>query len=222
MDAVPVVDGRADEKWLDSVLKENALLKKRNKPLTTEFGEVCIRFTDAVLCDARLGFKKFDKLTKAEVCSRVYLHICNNVTKYRSGTTEKPSNWLITIAKNRMIQVVGELLRSEVVSDAVAAVVGSEMLAKMSGIARNAPANRVLSDRVAALAGFQFNRKTKETIFGQVWRDSWYRRDGLTVADRAKKHGRVNAARVAMQCAVHGSVSDELLKLLKDRRNGRT
>lgn len=215
-------DGKVDEMWLDAVLRENSERMAENKPLTPEFGAVCIRFTDAVMCDAKLNFRKLDKLMKAEVCSKVYLHICKRAGMYRTSPDSKPSNWLITVVKNRMIQAVGEILRSEKISDIVSAVVGSETLAKMSGIDRNSSANRILSERVAALADFQLDRKTKESIFGQVWRNSWFRRDNLTVAERSRKHGRAHAVRVASQSSVSESGRKELLKILEERKNGRT
>ena len=219
---IPVTGGKVDESWLGSVLADNAARSIRGDELSPEFGAMCIRFTDVVLCDANLGFKNFDKVTKAEVCSIVYAHLCSQVGKYDPESGTKPSNWVYTVVKNRMIQAVKDVVRSRKVSDIVSAVVGSETLAKMSSIDRNAPANRILSEKVAALAGFQLDRKAKESIFGQVWRDSWFRRDNRTLSQRARKHGRAHAASVARQCSVDDGGRAELLQLLEERKNGRS
>jgi len=222
MEQLPTINGRVDEAWLDGVLRENALRSSRHAELTPEFGAVCIRFTDAVLNDGKMDFCKLDKLTKAEVCSIVYLHVCRQAAKYDPKSCSKPSNWVYTLVKNRMINAVNEVLNSDEVSKAVAAVVGRDALDRMDGIARNAPANRVLSERNDALREFCLNRGVKETLFTQAWRDSWFRRDGKTVLQRAKHHRRLQAVKVSGQVSLSDSDREELKKLIEERRNGRT
>ena len=222
MEQLPTINGRVDEAWLDRVLRENALRSARNAELTPEFGSVCIRFTDAVMNDGSMNFCRLDKLTKAEVCSIVYLHVCRKVAKYDAKSCAKPSNWVYTLVKNRMINAVNEVLNSDEVSKAVAVVVGREALDRMDGIDRNAPANRVISERNDALREFCLNRGVKETLFTQAWRDSWFRRDGKTVLQRARHHNRLQAVKVSGQVALSDSDREELKKLIEERRNGRT
>lgn len=222
MEKMPIIDGKVDEKWLDAVLRENAIRASSNMALTEDFGAVCLRFTDAVICDDKFGFKNLDKLTKAEACCRVYLHMCENISKYDRAKCDAPSNWLYTVVKHRMIQAVNEFLRSNEVSEAVAAVVGLETIAKMDGLDRNAPAKVFISEKVDALKDFKFDRKTKENIFRQTWRESWFRRDGRTVLNRAKRHKQLQAAKVACQAWIPpGSLRDGLKHLLEERQNGR-
>lgn len=221
MEQMPTINGRVDEAWLDGVLRENAIRSANHAELTPEFGAVCIRFTDAVMCNENFGFKNFDKITKAEVCSIVYLHVCNQASRYMPSQCTKPSNWIYTLVKNKMIQAVNEVLKSDQVSEAVAIVVGRDTLTRMDGIDRNAPANRVLSEKIDALQDFRLNRNVKENLFTQAWRESWFRRDGRTVLQRARRHNRLQALKVAEQVHFSESERDEISKMIQERRNGR-
>lgn len=222
METMPVKEGKVDEKWLDAVLRENALRASSHLPLTEEFGAVCVRFTDAVIYDNEYGFKSFDKLTLAEACSRVYAHLCARVVKYRPESCRAPSNWIYTVAKHRLIQALEEIVSTGEISDTISAIVGSEIIASINGIDPNSPLKDYMSQKMDALHDMKFNKKMRERIFKQTWRESWYRRDGLNIVQRARRHRNLQAARVAVQSFVpSGAVRDGLVKLLEDRKNGR-
>ena len=221
METMPITDNKVDEKWVDAVLQDNARRAAAHLELTPEFGSLCIRFSDAVLCNEDFGFKNLDKVTKAEACCRVYLHMCENIVKYDRDKCSAPSNWLYTVAKNRMSQAVNEIFRGQEVSEAVAVLVGTETLARLDGIDRNAPVKRIMAEKIDALKDFKLDKTAKENLFRQSWRDSWFRRDGLNVLQRAKRHKRMHAAKVALQATIPAELRDGLKKLLEDRRNGR-
>ena len=221
METMPITDNKVDEKWVDDVLRDNARRAAAHLELTPEFGALCIRFSDAVLCNEDFGFKNLDKVTKAEACCRVYLHMCENIVKYDRDKCSAPSNWLYTVAKNRMSQAVNEIFRGQEVSEAVAVLVGTETLARLDGIDRNAPVKRIMAEKIDALKDFKLDKTAKENLFRQSWRDSWFRRDGLNVLQRAKRHKRMHAAKVALQATIPAELRDGLKKLLEDRRNGR-
>lgn len=218
---MPTVNGRVDEAWLDSVLRENAARAAKHMVLTPEYGRICIYFTDVVMNDGELGFCRLDKLTKAEACSLVYMYVCKKADKYDHSKCSEPSNWIYTLVKNEMIHAVKKVLRTDEISEAIALVVGSETISRLDGIDRNAPIKKVISDKFEALRDFKFTKDVKEHLFTQTWRESWYRRDGKTVLQRAKRHNRLQAARVAAQVDLSETERDELKKLIEERRNGR-
>lgn len=221
METMPISDNKIDEKWVDAVLRDNARRAAEHLALTPEFGALCIRFSDAVLYNEEFGFKNLDKLTKAEACCRVYLHMCENIVKYDREKCKAPSNWLYTVAKNRMSQAVCEIFRGQEVSEAVAVLVGTETLSKLEGIDRNAPVKRIMAEKIDALKDFKLDKRAKECLFKQSWRGNWYRRDGRDILTRAKRHRQMHAARVAVQASIPEAVRDGLKKLLEDRKNGR-
>jgi hypothetical protein len=217
-----MTNGKVSESWLDRVLRENARRAANGLALTPEFGAVCIRFTDAVLCNEKYGFKRLDKVSKAEVCSRVYMYLCSKADKYDRTSCENPSNWVFTLAKNSMISAVADVMKSDRVSEIVSAVIGADHITS-ENFENRAPAfQRALSEKIDALPDFVLNNRTKETIFGQVWRESWFRRDGKTVLQRARRHNRLQALKVAGQVQFSDSERDELKKMIEDHRNGRT
>lgn len=218
---MPTINGRVDETWLDGVLRENATRAVKHAELTPEFGQVCIRFTDAVMNDGNFGFCHFDKITKAEVCSIVYLHLCNSANKYKPDECDNPSNWLYTVVKNRVIDAFKEVSKNYEVSASVAVVVGLETLSKLEGIDCKAPINKVISEKYEALQNFKLNKNVKDSLFAQAWRDSWYRRDNATVLQRARRHNRLQAARAASQTVLSEEERNELKRIIEERRNGR-
>lgn len=221
METMPITGNKVDEHWVDAVLRENARRSAAHLPLTPEFGALCIRFTDAVLCDDQFGYKTLDKLTKAEVCSLVYLHMCIKVSKYNPEKCTAPSNWLYTMAKNRISGAVDEIFRGREVSDAVAVLVGTETLSRLDGIDRNAPVQRIMAEKIDALKDFKLDKRAKDAIFRNSWREAPYQRDGLTVLQRAKRHKRMHAAKMAVQMGIPESLRSGLKQLLEGRRNGR-
>jgi len=218
---VKMEKGRVDEEWLDKVFCENRQNAIDGIPLTEDFGATCIRFVDVIMCDPNKGFCKLDKLTKAEACSRVYLHLCDKIKKYKQGMTVKPSNWFYTMSLHALISAIRNIYRDDVTSDIVALVVGNEAIAKIDGIDRNAPSHKVFCERMAALSEFRLNANTKERIFGQVWNDSMYRRDGLNLVRRARQHNKTHAMSTARQMSISNDVADGIMDLLKERNNGR-
>lgn len=221
METMPIIENKVDEKWVDAVLRDNARRAEAHLALTPEFGALCIRFSDAVLCNEKYGFKNLDKVTKAEACCRVYLHMCEKIATYDSSKCEAPSNWLYTVAKNRMSQAVNEIFRGQEVSEAVAVLVGTETLSRLEGIDRNAPVKRIMAEKIEALKDFKLDKRAKECLFRQSWRGNWFKRDGLDVLERAKRHRRMHAAKVAVQASIPEAVRTGLVKLLEDRKNGR-
>ena len=221
METMPIIENKVDEKWVDAVLRENARRAEAHLALTPEFGALCIRFSDAVLCNEKYGFKNLDKVTKAEACCRVYLHMCEKIATYESSKCEAPSNWLYTVAKNRMSRAVNEIFRGQEVSEAVAVLVGTETLSRLEGIDRNAPVKRIMAEKIEALKDFKLDKRAKECLFKQSWRGNWYMRDGRDILTRAKRHRQMHAAKVAVQASIPPAVRTGLMKLLEDRKNGR-
>lgn len=221
METMPIIENKVDEKWIDTILRENARRAEAHLALTPEFGALCIRFSDAVLCDEKFGFKNLDKLTKAEACCRVYLHMCENISKYDGDKCDAPSNWLYTVAKNRMSQAVNEIFRNQEVSEAVAVLVGTETISRLEGIDRNAPVKRIMAEKIDALKDFKLDKRAKESLFRQSWRGNWFKRDGRNILTRAVRHHQMHAAKVALQASIPEPVRNGLLKLLEDRKNGR-
>ena len=68
---------------------------------------------------------------------------------------------------------------------------------------------------------FKLDKRAKECLFRQSWRGNWFKRDGLDVVQRAKRHRRMHAAKVAVQASIPEAVRTGLMKLLEDRKNGR-
>lgn len=214
-------NGKVDESWLDGVLTENSSKTRNREQLTPEFGACCIRFVDSVICNPNYGYVRLDKLTKAEVCSKVYLHLCKAVARYDTAKKQKPSSWMITVAKNAISNCVRDVIQSREVSDIVALVVGADTLTKLDGIDRNAPQNQMLAERVGILSEFRLNNAAKANIFGHVWRDCWFLRDGKTLVERARRHKELQSSRIAKQADIGSEQRQELLKLLEERKNGR-
>ena len=213
-------DGKVDEAWLDGVLTENARKASAREQLTPEFGACCIRFVDSVICNPAYGYVRLDKLTKAEVCSKVYLHLCRKVACYDTVRKQKASAWMITVAKNAISNCVRDVIQSRAVSDIVAMVVGADTLTKLDGIDRNAPANQMLAERIGVLSDFRLDTAAKEKIFGHVWRDCWHLRDGKSLVERARRHKALQSARIASQSRLDNGQRSELLKMVEEHRNG--
>ncbi|MCQ2096784.1 MAG: hypothetical protein MJY87_02435 [Fibrobacter sp.] len=214
-------DGRVDEAWLDVVLTDNARRARCGEQLSPEFGACCIRFVDSVICNPDYGYVRLDRLTKAEVCSRVYLHLCRNVARYNPSKRRKASAWIITVAKNAISNCVRDVIQSNAVSEIVSMVVGAEALSRLDGIDRNAPQGRLLSERIAALADFRLDANAKERILGHAMRNCGPKRDGRSLVERARVHRSMQAARMADQARLDRRQGGELLKLIEERKNGR-
>lgn len=214
-------NGKVDEAWLDGILTENARLASSHKQLTPEFGACCIRFVDTVICNPNYGYVRLDKLTKAEVCSKVYLHLCKNISRYDPTKKQKPSAWMITVSKNAVTNFVRDVLQSRAVSDIVAIVVGADTLTRLDGIDRNAPQNQILAERIGILSDFRLDNAAKLKIFGHVWRDCPFMRDGRSLVERARIHKIRQAASIANQSDLDSDQRSELLKMIEDRKNGR-
>ena len=222
METMPVIGNKVDEKWLDAVLRENSRRYKEHLPLTEEFGAVCIRFTDAIIYGDDYGFKSFDKLSIAEACSRVYAHLCANIWKYNPESCTAPSNWIYTLAKHRLIQALNEIVRTGEISDTIAAIVGNNIISKIDNLDPHSPLKEYISQKFDALQNMKFNKKIRENIFRQTWRESWFRRDGLNILQRARRHRRLQAGRIALQAFKPSeAVRIGLKHLLEERQNGR-
>lgn len=213
--------GKVDEVWLDAVLRDNSERVAQKKQLSQEFGKVCVRFVDAVLCNPNFGYVRLDKLTKMEVCSRVYLHLCKKVTMYSSGKSQKASSWMFTVVKNAIHNAVRQVIKEDEVSDIVAMVVGSETLNKLDGIDRSAPLNQMLSERMNVMSDYILNNSLKESIWGHASSECRFFRDGRSLVDRARKHKELQAFRMASQMELSDGQREEIKKLLEERKNGK-
>lgn len=94
-------------------------------------------------------------------------------------------------------------------------------MTRLDGIDRNAPQNQILAERIGILSDFRLDNAAKLKIFGHVWRDCPFMRDGRSLVERARIHKIRQAASIANQSDLDSDQRSELLKMIEDRKNGR-